>query len=124
MHGLGLAARRPVFAATVAIAATPRWGDWFLRFWKVEGDRFDYLRALAPYDPVTTARDLRGPVLWQFSERDYFIAPMSAVELARAAPLPEGAEPAIEWYKADHAMRSAKARAARAAFLRRELRLG
>ena len=33
-------------------------------------------------------------------------------------------EPAIEWYKADHAMRSAKARAARAAFLQRELKLG
>ena len=45
---------------------------------------------------------------------------MSAVELARAS----SDEPAIEWYKADHAMRSAKARAARAAFLRRELGLG
>jgi hypothetical protein len=30
----------------------------------------------------------------------------------------------IEWYGADHAMRSAKARAARRAFLQRELRLG
>jgi pimeloyl-ACP methyl ester carboxylesterase len=120
MHGLGLAARRPVFEATVVIAATPRWGDWFLRFWKVEGDRFDYLRRLAPFDPVTTARDLKGSVLWQFSDRDFFIAPMEAIELARAAP----GDPTIEWYKADHAMRSAKAIAARATFLSRELRLG
>ena len=120
MHGLLLASRRPAFAAVVIVAATPRWGDWFLRFWKVAGDRFDYLRRLAPYDPVTTARSLKVPTLWQFSERDYFIAPMSAVELARAST----DEPAIEWYKADHAMRSAKARAARGAFLRRELRLG
>lgn len=120
MHGLLLTARRPAFVAAVIVAATPRWADWFLRFWNVGGDRFDYLRRLAPYDPVTAARSLTVPTLWQFSERDYFIAPMSAVELARAS----SDEPAIEWYKADHAMRSAKARAARAAFLRRELRFG
>ena len=120
MHGLLLVARRPAFAAVAIVAATPRWADWFLRFWKVDGDRFDYLRRLAPFDPVTSARALKAPALWQFSERDYFIAPMSALELARASP----DEPVIEWYKADHAMQSAKARAARAAFLRRELRLG
>jgi pimeloyl-ACP methyl ester carboxylesterase len=117
MHGIGLAARRPVFKATVVIAATPRWGDWFLRFWKVEGDRFDYLRRLAPFDPVTTARGLKGEILWQFSDRDFFIAPMDAIELARAAPAPTGGQPAIEWYQADHAMRSANARADRATFL-------
>jgi pimeloyl-ACP methyl ester carboxylesterase len=125
MHGLVLASRNPGrFAAAVVIAATPRWGDWFLRFWKIEGDRHDYLRRLAPLDPVTVARDLTATTLWQFSDRDFFIAPMSAVELARAAPLPAGEQPAIEWYAADHAMRSAKARASRRDFLRRELRLG
>jgi pimeloyl-ACP methyl ester carboxylesterase len=119
MHGLALAARRPVFAAVVAIAATPRWGDWFLRFWKIRHDRHEYLRRLAPYDPVETARSLNVRTLWQFSERDFFIAPMSALELAGA----QSSEPTIEWYQADHAMRSARARAARAAFLRRELGL-
>jgi pimeloyl-ACP methyl ester carboxylesterase len=119
MHGLGLAARRPEFQATVVIAATPRWGDWFLRFWKVEGDRFDYLRRLSPFDPVTVARDLKGSLLWQFSERDFFIAPMDALELVRAGP----GDPGMQWYKADHAMRSSKARAARETFLSRELRL-
>ena len=45
MHGLVLASRHPRrFKAAVLIAATPRWADWFLRFWKLEGDRFDYLR--------------------------------------------------------------------------------
>jgi pimeloyl-ACP methyl ester carboxylesterase len=121
MHGLGLAARRPAFKAAVLIAATPRWADWFLRFWKVDDDRFEYLRHLAPYDPVTVATQLRAKALWQFSERDYFIAPMSAVELARAAP--HDGEPRIEWYGADHAMRSARARAARRRFLDAELRL-
>lgn len=120
MHGLLLASRQQRFGAVIIVAATPRWGDWFLRFWKVQGDRFDYLRRLAPYDPVTSARALKVPTIWQFSERDYFIAPMSAVELARAS----SDEPAIVWYEADHAMRSAGARAAREAFLRRELRLG
>jgi pimeloyl-ACP methyl ester carboxylesterase len=124
MHGLLLAARNPRrFKAAVVIAATPRWGDWFLRFWKVQGDRFDYLRRLAPHDPIEAARALRATTLWQFSDRDFFIAPMSAVELGRAAPLPAGRQPAIEWYSADHAMRTAKARAARRAFLRRELNL-
>ena len=124
MHGLGLLAREPRrFKAAVLIAATPRWGDWFLRFWQLDVDRFDYLRALAPHDPMTVARDLKATTLWQFSDRDFFIAPMSAVELARAQPLPDGQPPAIEWYAADHAMRSARARAARRAFLERELKL-
>ena len=120
MHGLVLAARRPVFKAAVLIAATPRWGDWFLRFWKVNGDRFEYLRRLGPYDPVTVARELRAKSLWQFSERDFFIAPMSAIELARASC----PDPTIEWYQADHAMRSVRARKARARFLEQQLRIG
>ena len=124
MHGLGVLARQPErFKAAVLIAATPRWGDWFLRFWKIAGDRHDYLRRLAPLDPVSVAREVKATTLWQFSDRDFFIAPMSAVELARAAPLPEGQQPVIEWYQADHAMRSAKARAARRAFLVREMGL-
>jgi pimeloyl-ACP methyl ester carboxylesterase len=124
MHGMVLAARKSKrFKAAVVIAATPRWGDWFLRFWNVQGDRFDYLRRLAPLDPVEAARSLKATALWQFSDRDFFIAPMSALELARAAPLPAGAQPAIEWYSADHAMRSARARAARRAFLVRVLGL-
>jgi pimeloyl-ACP methyl ester carboxylesterase len=115
MHGLLLTARRPVFAAAALIAATPRWGDWFLRFWKVGGDRFDYLRRLAPLDPIEAARSLTVPTLWQFSSRDWFIAPMSAMELVRAVPV--DGEPMLEWYEGDHAMRSAKARAARKRFL-------
>ena len=124
MHGLVLAARRPVFKAAVLIAATPRWGDWFLRFWKVGGDRFDYLRTLSRLDPIEAARTLQATPLWQFSSRDFFIAPMSAVELARAAPRRDGGEPRIEWYEADHAMRSSKARTARRRFLGEQLGLG
>ena len=124
MHGLLLATRRPVFKAAAVIAATPRWGDWFLRFWPMQVDRFDYLRRLSPLDPITVAPDLTPATLWQFSNRDYFIAPMSAVELARASTSKRGGEPVIEWYAADHAMRSSKARAARRAFLVTELGVG
>ena len=124
MHGLVLTSRRPVFKAAVLIAATPRWGDWFLRFWKVNGDRFDYLRALSHLDPIEAARSLQASTLWQFSSRDFFIAQMSALELARAAPRPAGGEPKIEWYEADHAMRSARARAARRRFLGEQFGLG
>lgn len=128
MHGLVLASRRPVFKAAVLIAATPRWGDWFLRFWPMQVDRFDYLRALSRLDPIEAARSLKATTLWQFSSRDFFIAPMSAVELARAQPLPAGeggaaAQPNIEWYEADHAMRSSRARAARRRFLGAQLDL-
>jgi pimeloyl-ACP methyl ester carboxylesterase len=121
MHGLLLASRNPRrFKAAVMIAATPRWGDWFLRFWKLDVDRFDYLRGLAPLDPIEAARGVKARLLWQVSDRDFFIAPMSALELARAAP----GDPTIEFYSADHAMRSSKARAARRTFLTSELGLG
>jgi pimeloyl-ACP methyl ester carboxylesterase len=124
MHGLLLASGKPRVKAAVLIAATPRWADWFLRFWNVDGDRFEYLRRLSPYDPITAARKLRAATLWQFSNSDFFIAPMSAIELARVAPPGPDGGPRIEWYSADHAMRSARARASRAAFLGRELNLG
>ena len=120
MSGTLLLARRPRIGAAVIIAANPRWSEWFLPFWKVEGDPFDYARALAPLDPIEAAKSLDIPILFQFSQRDYYIAPMSAVRFSRAPKR----EATLEWYDADHAMRSAKARAARAAFLRRELRLG
>ena len=69
--------------------------------------------------PRDGRRGLRAKSLWQFSDRDYFIAPMSAIELAaHSSP-----DPTIEWYQADHAMRSAKARARRTTFLRENLRL-
>ena len=83
---------------------------------------------MARYRPVSVdraggatrrRRDLQATALWQFSDRDFFIAPMSAIELARAAP----GDPTMEWYGADHAMRSAKARASRTRFLEANLEL-
>ena len=120
MSGALVLGRRPRIGAAVLIAASPRWADWFLPFWKIEGDPFDYARALAPLDPIEVVKAVDIPMLLQFSQRDYYIAPMSAVRLQRATKR----ESTLEWYDTDHAMRSPKARASRAAFLRRELRLG
>ena len=40
MHGALLMQKHTVTCG-VMIAATPRWGDWFLTFWPIEGDRHD-----------------------------------------------------------------------------------
>ncbi len=64
MHGTLLAAEDARIAAVVLIAATPRWGDWFLPFWPITGDRHDYLRELAPLDPITHVGEIAPrPVL-------------------------------------------------------------
>ena len=107
--------------ALVLVAATPRWGDWFLPFWPIAEDRIDYLRALRPLDPIECiGRASPAEVLFQFGTRDYFIAPMSGREFQRAAP--EGTE--ARTYDAEHAMRDPAIRADRLAFLRAKLGLG
>jgi pimeloyl-ACP methyl ester carboxylesterase len=119
MHGLPFAAREPRIGAVVVIAAVPRWADWFLPFWAIEGDPVDYRRRLAPFDPIAAMPTLEAELLFQFSNRDFYVAPMTARELARAA----ARDVALEWYQADHAMRSSRARANRGAFLRQVLAL-
>jgi pimeloyl-ACP methyl ester carboxylesterase len=119
MHGIRLLARHPEIEVAVVIAASPRWPDWFLPFWPIAENRPDYVRHLTPLDPIEELRATKARVLFQFSKRDYFIAPMTAVELSRV----RGEREPIEWYDVDHAMRSRRARAARETFLRRELSL-
>jgi pimeloyl-ACP methyl ester carboxylesterase len=106
--------------ALVIVAATPRWGDWFLRFWKIADDRIDYLRALRPLDPIERiGHSAASAVLCQFAERDFYIAPMTALELHRAAP----PESELHWYDTGHDMRLPQIRADRRAFLGRALGL-
>lgn len=119
MHGVGLLAREPRIGSAVFIAGVPRWADWFLPFWPIAGDPIDYRRALEPFDPIGAVARTKADLLFQFSRRDFYIAPMTARELARAA----GRDVGLEWYDADHAMRSPKARASRRAFLERHLKL-
>ena len=92
MHGAILAAEDPRIAAAVLIAATPRWGDWFLPFWPIAGDRHDYLRALSPLDPISRVGDLAPrPVCFQFARGDFFIAGDDRARVPRRRGRPEGA---------------------------------
>jgi dienelactone hydrolase len=114
MHGLLLAPLDGRPAAYVFIAGVPRWGEWFLPFWKIAEDRIDYLRALRPLDPIEHVREVApGRLLFQFGSRDWFIAGATGFEFRGAAH--EGTE--IKTYDADHAMKSAEAETDRAAFL-------
>jgi pimeloyl-ACP methyl ester carboxylesterase len=114
------AARRPGLRALVVIAATPRWGDWFLPFWPITDDRIDYLRTLRPLDPIERIGDVAPtPVLFQFGRQDFFIAAMTGLEFRGAAA--DGAE--LIAYDEDHGMRGAQIRADRLAFLARHLDL-
>jgi dienelactone hydrolase len=106
----------------VVIAAAPRWSDWFLPFWQIDEDRIDYLRATRDIDPIERiAAVAPRPVLLQFGERDWFIAPMTGWAFRRAA----GGEPSVDLktYDAEHDMRHAETRPDRAAFLARTLGL-
>jgi pimeloyl-ACP methyl ester carboxylesterase len=115
MHGVLLAAEDPRIAAAVLVAATPRWGDWFLPFWQIAGDRHDYLRALAPLDPIERVGAIAPrPVCFQFARNDFFIAPMTGLEFHRAAGEPKE----MHAYDADHGMGDPQAALDRLAFLR------
>ncbi|HET9522319.1 MAG TPA: hypothetical protein VFO73_14820 [Candidatus Limnocylindrales bacterium] len=118
MHGLilGTVDRRP--KAYVIVAAVPRWGDWFLPFWPIEEDRLDYLRAIRPLDPIEHASGLApAHVLFQFGRHDFFIAPMTGLELRRAA----GEAGDHKAYDAEHEMDLPEIVADRTAFLEAEL---
>ena len=114
MHAAILATvdRRP--AAYVFVAAVPRWGDWFLPFWPIEEDRIDYLREMRPLDPIEHVRELApARALFQFGRRDFFIAPMTGREFARAG----GDAAEHNAYDAEHDMGLEEIRTDRTAFL-------
>jgi pimeloyl-ACP methyl ester carboxylesterase len=114
MHATLLATvdRRP--AAYVIIAAVPRWADWFLPFWPIEEDRIDYLAAMRPLDPIEHIGQIApATALLQYARGDFFIAPMTGLELRAAAP--DGTE--LKPYDAEHSMDGDEIRADRRAFL-------
>jgi pimeloyl-ACP methyl ester carboxylesterase len=106
--------------ALVIVAATPRWGDWFLVFWDLPEDRLDYLRSMRPLDPIeVVGRAAPAAILFQFGRHDFYIAAMSGLEFHGAAP--DGSELAA--YETGHDMRLPEIRADRRAFLARLLGL-
>jgi dienelactone hydrolase len=107
--------------AYVLVASVPRWGDWFLPFWPIEGDRIDYLRALRPLDPIEhVGAAAPARILFQFGRQDFYMAPMTGREFARAA----GDAAELKAYDAEHEMTLPEILADRTTFLERELRLG
>jgi pimeloyl-ACP methyl ester carboxylesterase len=121
MHASLLATvdRRP--AAYVLVAAVPRWGDWFLPFWPIEEDRIDYLQAMRPLDPIEHVRAAApARILFQFGRHDFYIAPMTGREFARAA----GDAAEFKAYDAEHDMALPEILADRTTFLERELSAG
>jgi pimeloyl-ACP methyl ester carboxylesterase len=119
MHGALLATvdRRPT--AYVLVAAVPRWGDWFLPFWPIEEDRIDYLRAMRPLDPIEhLGKAAPARILFQFGRHDFYIAPMTGREFARAAS--EAGE--LKAYDAEHDMAPSEIVVDRTTFLERQLR--
>ncbi len=106
--------------ALVIVAATPRWGDWFLPFWDIAEDRIEYLRAIRPMDPIEViGRAAPAEVLFQFGRSDFFIAAMSGLEFRAAAPAGSELLP----YDTGHDMRLPEIVADRRAFLARTVGL-
>ena len=118
MHGMGLLGSVELSGA-VLIAPTPRWSDWFLRFWRIESDRWHYMRALHAVDPVATIEQARCPLLFQFGKHDFYIAPMTGLELFDAAPEPKE----LKTYEAGHEMDLPEIGNDRIAFIERALGL-
>ncbi len=112
MHG-ALVAEDLGSQCNVFIAPTPRWSDWFLRFWPIEDDRYDYMRAMEPLDPLTVIQNITAPTLYQFARNDFYIAAMTGLELFDAANGPKTMIP----YEADHSMGLEQARLDRIEFL-------
>jgi len=112
MHGMALFGEVEM-AAAVLIAPTPRWSDWFLRFWPIDADRYDYMRALSEVDPISTVTAATCPLLFQFGMTDFYIAAMTGLELFEAAPEPKE----IVSYDCGHEMDLAGIRTDRIAFL-------
>jgi pimeloyl-ACP methyl ester carboxylesterase len=118
MHAMLLASADGRPAAYVLVAAVPRWGDWFLPFWPIEEDRIDYLRAIRPLDPIEhVGAAAPARILLQFGRHDFYIAPMTGLEMRRAA----GEETELKAYDAEHEMALPEIAADRTAFLEREL---
>jgi pimeloyl-ACP methyl ester carboxylesterase len=99
------------------VAATARWADWFVRFWPITTDRYDYMRQLDRLDPITAIAQPGCPLLFQFGLKDFYIAVMTARELFDAAPELK----TYRSYEAGHAMDLDEIRSDRLAFVAEHL---
>ncbi|HLF27137.1 MAG TPA: hypothetical protein VJG32_12430 [Anaerolineae bacterium] len=122
MHGTLLAGIESRTKAYVLMAGTPRYADWFLKYWPSYLDdeqREAYLREMAAVDPINYAgRAAPASLFFQFARDDRFIPPEAAQAYYAAASEPKR----IEWYDAKHYLDEAAQRD-RAAWLSEQLGL-
>lgn len=122
MHGSVLAAIDTRLQAHAFMAATPRYADWFLKYWPsyLEGEpREAYLREMASVDPISyVGHAAHASLFFQFARSDFYVPEEVALEYFDAASQPKR----IGWYEAEHGMNDA-ARADRADWLSAQLDL-
>jgi hypothetical protein len=102
MYGilLAVADRRP--RAYVLMAATPRWGDWFVPYWKLKESAADYAHGMTGMEPIdAVAHAAPAALLFQFARRDHQYVPIPvANEFFAAASAPKD----LRWYSCGHRM--------------------
>ena len=119
MYGTLAAVVDPRVTHFVFMAGTASFSDWFLYGPKLEGAaREEFVKELAPLDPVKWVPRLRGPLLMQFADSDEHVPTARREQLAGAAP--QGTE--VRVYKAGHELNDEATRD-RLAWLRKTLRL-
>ena len=123
MYGSLLAAVDPRPRAYVLMAGTPRFADWFLKYWPsyLDGEQREaYLSSMAAVDPIRFAgRAAPAALFFQFARRDVYVPEAVALEYFAAASEPKR----LEWYDAEHDMNEA-ARRDRVEWLGGQLGLG
>ncbi len=110
MYGMLLAAIDPRPKAYVLMAGTPRFADWFLKYWPsyLEGEQREaYLHSMAAVDPIHSAgRAAPAAFFFQFARRDVYVPEAVALEYFAVASEPKR----LEWYDAEHDMNDAARR--------------
>ena len=97
---LALEDRRP--SAYVLMAATSRWGDWFVPYWDIAESRDEYDAQIAGFHPIdAVARAAPAALLFQFARRDHLFVPIPLAEAFHEA----ASEPKeLRWYSCGHRM--------------------
>ena len=109
-----LFAADPRLRALAVMAPTARWGDWFLRYWKIADPPDAYLAATERLDPVASLPAAAGrPLLLQFADHDEYVPAEVAADVIAAA----GPSAATRRYDAGHDLDVDGARADRRTWL-------
>lgn len=86
----------------VAMAATPRFPDWYLYMPRLEGERREaFIQGMSEIDPITHVPNLTpAEIFFQFATDDFHVPKERAEEFFAAAKDPK----AMKWYNAGHGL--------------------